>query len=135
MFSESAELQYDTTWCLTGTLYTATPDRVQAVLTTEYPVGPHDQERSNHCTISDDSQITVDFRQDCEVDESTLVQQILSAAPDATGSLTFQMPYTEVQEALFPMDLQFEGAGGASVFQYHLVKESQASRHCEPPAP
>lgn len=121
------EFAYEHAWTLSGTLRTATPDTIRTALQTLYPLATDDSERYADYTVSSpEAMITLAIRHDdAQISAHALVLRLLEVAPDIVGTLTMTWPYTEVQEAQFPIDLVFHGQRRASLVPYTLVPASK----------
>lgn len=98
---------YDQAFTLDGTLITTRGAALHTYLAAQFPVAPGDCERECTLTVLDATTVSVHIRYDGAIREDDLIQQVLTAAPDAQGTLTLQWPYTELQEHTMPVDLRF----------------------------
>ena len=119
------DFDFENAWILSGHLTTPHIDRIVTALHARFPVAPHDPERE--CRLTVDAQthtLSVFLRHDGVI--GSLDRDLLQLAPEAQGVLRFESPYTELQEALFPQDWRFDGAGHLAIFGYHLAPDVTA---------
>lgn len=118
------DFDFDTAWTLSGSLTTQHAADLAALLASRFPVDPHDDERQALLLV-DATSLTISLRHDADLGATlpALIHTMLATAPDAQGAVRFEQPYTELHEALFPEEWQFDGSGHVQLHPYHLTRD------------
>lgn len=103
-----SDFDFDACHTVSGTLWTAHPDRLIAALQAAYPADDPEREfRATRPTRGEPAPapclqpVTLFLRHDALPSPTALARQILAACPDALGEFMVEAPYALVQERDF----------------------------------
>jgi len=120
---------YDHAWILEGTLHTQHAEAIQAAIHRLFglPTDPYADRYALYDPITPNTLMLTLHHDADTVDSRVIVRAILDADAEVVGRLTLRWPYTELQEANFPVDLVFEGQRQARLLPYTLRPAHSAS--------